>query len=71
METTLILREIVKLPLSDKMLILEKTMKSIRKERGKKRKLKDGARALLEDYENDQELIAFTSLDSEHFYETK
>ena len=64
MEAALILREIVKLPLSDKMLILEKTIKSIRKERGKKRNLAEGARALLKDYKTDKELIAFTSLDS-------
>jgi hypothetical protein len=70
MEAALILREIVKLPLSDKMLILEKTIKSMRKEAGKKRSLTKGAKALLEDYKTDKELIAFTSLESDNFYET-
>lgn len=52
------------------MLILEKTIKSMRKETGKKRRFAAGAKALLEDYNTDKELIALTSLDSENFYET-
>lgn len=71
MEAAVILKEIVKLPLSDKMLILEKTIKSMRKETGKKRRLAAGAKALFENYKTDKELITFTSLDSENFYETK
>lgn len=70
METREIIRAIKKLPISKRMLIVERTLKTIRETETRKRMV-DAADALLEDYKNDQELIAFTQLDHEEFYETK
>jgi hypothetical protein len=70
MQTLNIIKEIEKLPLNDKIQVVENTMKSIRKEANKVRSLKEAAKALLPDYKKDKELLAFTSLDSDDFYET-
>jgi len=69
MSVETIVRELEQLPLSDKLLVLEKTIKSIRLDREKK--LKSAADALYEDYQTDTELTAFTVLDKEPFYETR
>ena len=70
METTAIIREIVKLPVMERFSIIEDTLKSIKEETAKERSLAEGAKALFADYTEDQELLAFTALDSEDFYET-
>lgn len=69
MTTESILRELEKLPLTDKLLVIEHTMKSIRTE--KQKSLKAAVDALYEDYKNDKELTVFTQLDNEPFYETR
>lgn len=51
--------------------IIENAMKSIKKETEKGRRLKEGAKALLSDYQTEKELTVFTFLDSEDFYEAK
>ncbi len=71
MEAVNIIKEIVKLPIIERMLIIENAMKSIREETEKRTSLKEGAKALLSDYKTDKELTAFTSLDSEDFYEAE
>lgn len=71
MEAVNIIKEIVKLPIIERMLIIENAMKSIREETERKTSLKEGAQALLSDYKTDKELTAFTSLDSEDFYEAE
>ena len=71
MEAANIIKEIIKLPIIERMLIIENAMKSIREETAKERSLKEGAKALLSDYQTDKELTAFTSLDGEAFYEAK
>lgn len=71
MEAANVIKEIIKLPIIERMLIIENTMKSIREETAKERSLKEGAKLLLSDYQTDKELTAFTSLDSEDFYEAK
>jgi hypothetical protein len=71
MEAATIIKEIVKLPVIERMLIIENAMKSIREETAKGRSLKEAAKALLSDYKTDKELTTFTSLDSEDFYETE
>ena len=71
MEAVNIIKEIVKLPIIERMLIIENTMKSIREETEKRTSLKEGAQALLSDYKTDKELTAFTVLDSEDFYEAE
>ena len=52
-------------------LIIEDTLKSIKKETAKEKSLVEGAKALLSDYLKDEESTSFTALDSEEFYETK
>jgi hypothetical protein len=64
-----IIEEISKLPLPDKVLIVEKTLDSIRKE--EKLSLKDAANLLYNDYKTDSELTIFTQLDMEPFYEAR
>jgi hypothetical protein len=70
METREIIRAIRKLPVSKRMLIVEKTLKTIRESETRKRMV-NAAESLFEDYKNDKELISFTQLDFEGFYETK
>ena len=46
-------------------------LKSIWKETQPTTTMSEAAKMLLWDYENDEELTAFTTLDYENFYETK
>ena len=70
MTTTTIIKEINRLPLSKRMLIIEKTLKSIRAT-----SIKDSmtiAAIKLQDlYKQDKELTAFTNLDYAEFYEAR
>jgi len=70
METREIIRAIRKLPVSKRMLIVEKTLRTIRESETRKRMV-EAAESLSDDYRNDKELTAFTQLDYEGFYETK
>jgi hypothetical protein len=65
MTTSSIIHELEKLPLSDKLFVLERTLKSIRTE--KEKNLKKAVDNLYEDYKNDKDLTAFTQLDKEPF----
>ncbi len=68
MRTQEILKEIQRLPISERIYVVEKTIHSIRKLE-EKNVMEKAAAALLGDYKNDQELTAFTNLDFENFYE--
>jgi len=70
MEAREIIRAIKKLPVSKRMLIVEKTLKTIR-ETETRRRMVNAAESLFDDYQNDKELTAFSQLDYEGFYETK
>jgi hypothetical protein len=70
METQEILRVIKKLPVDKQMLIIEKTLKTLR-ENDIKKKMTDAADAMYSDYATNKELTEFTVLDCESFYETK
>ncbi|HBS85928.1 MAG: hypothetical protein A2W91_08765 [Bacteroidetes bacterium GWF2_38_335] len=70
MGTRDILKEIKKLPVSKRMLIVEKTLKAIR-ESDTKRKMVKASEKLLKDYKSDGDLTAFTLLDYQEFYETR
>lgn len=70
MGTKEILNAIKKLPVSDRMLIVEKTLKNIR-EAAIKKNMEEAADALLEDYKSDKELTAFTAIDFGSFYEAR
>ncbi len=69
MTTANIIRELERLPLTDKLLVIERILKSIRTE--KEKSLKAAVESLYEDYKSDKELTAFTQLDNEPFYETR
>jgi hypothetical protein len=70
MGTSEIITEINKLPISQRLTLIELTIKKIREEEKKKR-LSIAADELYDDYMNDPELTAFTILDQEDFYEAK
>jgi hypothetical protein len=69
MTPTNIIRELERLPLSDKLFVIEQTLKSIRTE--KERNLKTAVDNLYGDYKSDKELTIFTQLDKEPFYEAR
>ena len=71
MKTVEIVREINKLNLNEKMLVIELVLKNIRLESDNKLSLAESAQTLLSDYDNDRELTAFTALDNEDFYEAQ
>lgn len=70
MSTTELIEEIQRLPLSQRYIVIEETLKSIRKEDAKYQ-MSVAAEELAEYYVNDKELTAFTSLDLENFYEAR
>ena len=70
MGTKELLREIEQLPISKRMLVVERTIKSIR-EIDSKKEMEKAVDTLLNDYRNDTELIAFTDIDLENFYEAR
>lgn len=70
MKTLDIIKEIQKLPVQKRMLIIEKTIQGLR-ENEKTREMKNAANALYKDYTEDSDLVAFTVLDCENFYETR
>ena len=69
MTATAIIREINKLPLSEKLLLVEQTINAIKREQ--QQELLQAVDLLYADYANDKELTAFSVLDAESFYETK
>ena len=70
MGTSEIITEINKLPVSQRLTLIELTIKKIREEEKKKR-LSMAADELYDDYLNDPELTALSILDQEDFYEAK
>lgn len=69
MTTANIIRELERLPLTDRLFVIERTLRSIRTE--KERSLKHAVDSLYDDYRTDKELTAFTQLDTEPFYEAR
>ena len=70
MHTTELIKEIKRLPLLKRFYVIEETIKSIKKEK-MDYQLELAVNEMQDDYSNDKELTAFSSLDLEHFYETK
>jgi hypothetical protein len=70
METKEIIREIKKLPLADRISVIEKTLKTVKAD-SVQHPLKRASEILYNDYKNDKELTAFSSIDIDNFYETK
>lgn len=70
MNTSEIINEINRMPISKRMYVIEMAIHSIRKIENED-KLIEASNLLLSDYSNDKNLTAFTDLDFEDFYETK
>jgi hypothetical protein len=68
MTTATILNQIYHLPLHERMLIVERTIHSIRTDTNG---MTEAVRLMADEYRNDGELTAFTQLDMEDFYETR
>jgi len=68
-QTTDIMHDISSLPKSQRMLLVEYIIRSIRHE--EQPPLKNAADCLYEDYLSDKELTVFSQLDCEEFYETR
>ena len=70
MKTKELIKEIQRLPINERILIVERTLKSIRMNQSKKR-MEKAANVLHADYRSDDELTAFTDIDFDDFYETR
>ena len=74
-----ILNEIIRLPLSERITVIESVLMSVRKELNRKnmphrdiqQRMSEAAESLYGDYLENDELTAFTALDSEDFYEER
>ncbi len=65
-----IMQEIQRLPINKRILIAERTLKSIRTD-STTDKMKKAAELLEKNYQTDAKLTEFTQLDSENFYEPR
>lgn len=70
MSTQEIIKEISRLPINKRILVIEKTLKSIRQNELRV-KMEKAADTLYSFYQTDSELTAFTALDYENFYEAR
>ncbi len=70
MRTQELIREIQQLPVEKRMIIVERTLKSIRKS-GLKKNIESAVNSLMDDYKTNKDLTFFTTLDFDNFYETK
>lgn len=69
MNTSDIIKEIERLPLSKRIYVIERAIQSIRKNEDL-HQMEEAVNALLPDYRSDYELTAFTTVDMDEFYET-
>ena len=70
MSTQEIINELNKLPLQDRLLIIEKTLEIIRSTE-LDQQLSNAAETMSSEYKSNKELTAFTTLDLEDFYEAR
>jgi len=66
---TTIIKEINKLPLTEKLLVVEKALKAIRQEQ--ESVLEKAVQSMADEYRTNKDLTAFTNLDAEPFYEAR
>ncbi|MBC8084568.1 MAG: hypothetical protein H7Z21_15330 [Hymenobacter sp.] len=69
MTITRILQEIQKLPLAEKLEVVEKTLETIRQDR--RHGLEQAVSELSDEYSTNSELTAFTQLDTDPFHEAR
>ncbi len=65
-----IIKEIEKLPMQERILVIERAIRALRQEE-ESRQTDRAARELREDYNSDKDLTAFTDLDMDDFYEPR
>lgn len=70
MRTAEIIKEIQRLPILKRMYVIEKAIQSLRKQEYENQ-MRKAVNTLYADYESDKELIEFTVLDYEDFYEAR
>lgn len=70
METKELIEEIERLPIRDRIWLIERALKTIRVNETKE-KIETAVKELKSEYKTDKELTAFTDLDFEDFYETR
>jgi hypothetical protein len=70
MQTKELIKEIQQLPLNKRFLVVEETIKSIKREEIG-HQMEKAVDVLYNDYTHDKELTAFTLIDFDNFYETK
>lgn len=70
MEAKELIEEIERLPIQERIWLIERTLKTIRTNEIKD-KIETAVKELYTDYKTDKELTAFTDLDFEEFYETR
>lgn len=69
MTMTALIREINKLPVEERELLIESTIQSIKHE--KAQHLENAVNELYAEYKTNKDLTSFTSLDAESFYEAR
>ncbi|HLG03388.1 MAG TPA: hypothetical protein VI731_07310 [Bacteroidia bacterium] len=69
MSTSEILKIIKQLPVKERLLLIEKALKTLHKSADTQ--LEKAAKTLMSDYQNDKGLTALTALDFEKFYEAR
>lgn len=70
MKTNELIKEIQKLPVAERIYVMERSMHLIRKQE-EEYQMKKAAEELYTNYLTDKELTAFTNLDLENFYEAR
>jgi len=70
METKELIEEIERLPIRERIWLIERALKTIRVNETKE-KIETAVKELKSEYKTDKELTAFTDLDFEDFYETR
>lgn len=70
MKTTDLIKKIQKLPFSERIFVIERSIRLIRKQEQDDR-MTLASDTLYQDYLTDTELTAFKDIDFENFYETK
>jgi hypothetical protein len=70
MRTNELIKEIQRLPIQKRIFVIEKSIHSLRKHEDTIQ-MKKAAETLYSDYCSDKELVAFTNLDFEDFYEAR
>ncbi len=69
MSTKEIIREIKRLPVKERLMVIEEAVHTIREESSNM--VEEAVTLLYNDYKTDKELTAFTSIDLDNFYEAK